>query len=104
MALFFEERDELVQKLLRFSLNDDFALIVSSANKSGRGNCYQLSDIPEDIQRGVDLVIYENKSCKYHAIARNEDRNFGSTIVDLKTRRILRSGVLVREIQRQMGG
>jgi len=102
VALFFEE-DTLVQQLLKLSLRENFPLIVSSANRSGEGNTYRFQDVPENICRGTDVVVYDNKPCKYFHEASEKRKALGSTIVDLSSKHILRRGILVSRIEKLLG-
>lgn len=99
VALFIEDEDTLIQRLLDISLAEDFPLIVSSANLSGHGNIYSFEDIPDEILDGVDLIIRDPEVCRYNTTAWCQDRYLGATIIRLPEKKMKREGVLYSRIR-----
>lgn|SRR3989338_4488891 len=100
IALFFENESPLVNDLTALALEDNFALIVSSANKSGEGNTYEFTRVPATISENCNLTLYYKEPCKHikEASQPKESNLLGATIVDIKTKKILRHGVFANTI------
>ncbi len=73
-------------------------LFGSSANISGEGNSFLLSDVPEAMLEQVDVVC-EAGECKFA-----NSQRLASTIVDLHTGELTRRGVLHTEINQLLTG
>jgi len=73
-------------------------LFGSSANISGKGNSFLISDVPETMLEQVDVVC-EAGECKLA-----NSQRLASTIVDLHTGELIRRGVLHAEITRLLAG
>lgn len=73
-------------------------LFGSSANISGMGNSFSLTDVPDSIIDAMDIVC-ESGTCQYA----NRDR-LPSSIVDLESVSMFRRGILHEEIERLLDG
>jgi len=103
VALYFNEEDLLVQKIISLAQKDGIALIVTSANISGSGNAYKVDDVAEIILDNVDMVIFDSRPCKYYKEASIKKNKLGATIINLADKRILRKGIFHKEIVSFLG-
>jgi tRNA A37 threonylcarbamoyladenosine synthetase subunit TsaC/SUA5/YrdC len=85
------------EDLLEIANQRGVRLFGSSANISGMGNSFSLDDVPDEIVEAMDIVC-EIGPCKY----KNPDR-LPTSIVDLETGTLTRSGILHDEIGRLLG-
>ncbi len=83
----------LHDELARMSLESATPLMGSSANRSLKGNKFELPDIEPEVLDHVDIAADYGK-CKYA-----NPHFVGSTIIELGTRRVLRYGCCYEEIQ-----
>lgn len=85
LALFFGV-GPVIRQCAEIALANGELVVGSSANLSGTGNHYDLASIPDELTRGVDLVVPGTP--RYQSPER-----LASTIVDFTTGEITRRGV-----------
>jgi len=86
--------------IARRSLHEEFAILGSSANLTGKGVKYRLGDIEPEILTIADVVV-DYGLCKYHMYRRS------STMIDFSTLRVVRVGIcyeLISDIMRRHFG
>ena len=83
--------------LLSVATQKGLRLFGSSANLSGMGNSFSIEDVPDEIVDKMDIVC-ETGACKYT----NPDR-LPSSIIDINTGKLVRRGILHKEIERLLG-
>jgi tRNA A37 threonylcarbamoyladenosine synthetase subunit TsaC/SUA5/YrdC len=80
-------------ELIKTADGEEILLFGSSANISGKGNSFSLSDVPPPMLDAVDIVC-EAGTCKYA-----NPQRLASTIVDLASGQLTRRGILADEIE-----
>jgi len=86
------------EQLLQAATEAGITLFGSSANLSGMGNSFSITDVPESIVGAIDILC-DAGTCMYA----NPDR-LPSSIVDLETGQLTRRGILHEDIGRLLGG
>lgn len=90
----FHAAGELVTGVAEHAFADGTLIVGSSANRSGTGNCYTVAEVPDEMRRGVDLVI------DVGPVARLGAERLATTLLDLTQDRFLREGIRFAEIER----
>lgn len=85
----------LVGIVAELALLDGRIVAGSSANAAFTGNNYDLDDVPESIQRGVDLVIPGERARYAHP------RRIATTILDMTRGEFIREGIEFEMIARE---
>ncbi|MBO9355777.1 hypothetical protein GG851_17465 [Bordetella petrii] len=83
----------LHRELARLSFESGSPMMGSSANRSLKGNKFELKDIEPEVLDHVDIAVDYGR-CRYA-----NPYFVGSTIIEMGTRRVLRFGCLYEEIQ-----
>jgi tRNA A37 threonylcarbamoyladenosine synthetase subunit TsaC/SUA5/YrdC len=95
---FFMNMGGMSEELIASAARQGILLFGSSANISGQGNSFSISDVPEAMLEKVDVVC-EAGECKFV-----NSQRLASTIVDLHTGELIRRGVLHSEIKQLFVG
>jgi tRNA A37 threonylcarbamoyladenosine synthetase subunit TsaC/SUA5/YrdC len=90
----FHNAGPIVSAVAALAYQDGRVVVGSSANTSGTGNNPSLRDVPDEMRRGVDLVV-DHGPAWYGTDARE-----ATTILDLTTGRFQRKGVNFALIER----
>lgn len=82
----------LHDEIARMARENDYAVIGSSANRSGTGSKFVFQDIEQQVLDAADLTI------DYGQVPYTNDKGLGSTIVDLISWETIRVGAVYDEI------
>lgn len=83
----------LHKELARLSFESGTPLMGSSANRSLKGNKFEMNDIEPEVLNHVDIAVDYGR-CRYA-----NPHFVGSTIIEMGSHRVLRFGCLYEEIQ-----
>ena len=86
----FLNLDPILTSLAHALFEEGHLIVVTSANKAGTGNCYQLRDIDREILEGVSLNIDGGKSSFVNS--RGEFEKITTTMINRITGEYLRPG------------
>ncbi len=95
----FMNQGDFGNALARYAFLKGQLLFGSSANISGSGNHYRITDVESHIQNGVNYAI-DGGLTRYHTRARG--KNLASTIIDINKSTVTRRGFFARTLEREV--
>lgn len=101
MALFVN-LDERLEQLAEYAYLRGRLIVVTSANKAGEGNCYQLKDIAPDIRERCAVVI--DGGISGFKLTRSSFEAITTTMVNLTNRKFARPGVFALDLIEECAG
>ncbi|MEM7104861.1 MAG: aldolase/citrate lyase family protein [Bacteroidota bacterium] len=99
IAVFMNLNQEM-DKLARLAFEEGYLIIISSANKAGEGNVYELEDLHSDFKEQADFFLPGTGTSKFK-LNRGRYENITTTIVDLTSRSLMRDGVYESRVYEQ---